>query len=352
MKKIPKNIGELLSQNITPLKIRYGEYLRDAGYSSTANLCAHIDSGGHGTEIGLYINGKKSPKRNNGKYRSIATRICDRLNITPQMLFEPDGESFDISQAESVMSEYSKSITMDPEEYAARIEMKQGVIHAIQDCTHRESTMLNMRYGIGLSEKGTLEEIAKLFKVTRTRAQQIEWKATGKLRHPVHSRRLKELFRLNRVQREIPARRHDFIEAEEIQPVKQEPVVKPKTTEKKSEPEKIPETRKSLDYLFEYCTPCREKNRHGFSDEEVLSTEYHPCRDCNDGVFIKHSGSVIRVYPSDYLERLGVRLCQRCIEWRPTKSGGKILKNYGFICESCYQQDIKEHAKRQREKGR
>ena len=51
--------------------------------------------------------------------------------------------------------------------------------------------MLRMRFGIGMNNDHTLEEVGKQFDVTRERIRQIEAKALRKLRHPTRSDVLK-----------------------------------------------------------------------------------------------------------------------------------------------------------------
>ena len=48
-----------------------------------------------------------------------------------------------------------------------------------------------MRFGIGTDRDHTLEEVGRLFNVTRERIRQIEAKALRKLRHPSRSRKLR-----------------------------------------------------------------------------------------------------------------------------------------------------------------
>ncbi|MFO0822423.1 MAG: sigma factor-like helix-turn-helix DNA-binding protein [Gemmataceae bacterium] len=55
--------------------------------------------------------------------------------------------------------------------------------------TYREREIIKLRYGLGGGYTYTLEEVGRIFKVTRERAvRQIETKAVRKLQHPVRSR--------------------------------------------------------------------------------------------------------------------------------------------------------------------
>ncbi|MCH2363303.1 MAG: sigma-70 family RNA polymerase sigma factor, partial [Planctomycetes bacterium] len=56
--------------------------------------------------------------------------------------------------------------------------------------TYREREIIKLRYGLGDGYTYTLEEVGKIFKVTRERVRQIEAKAIRKLQHPIRSRLL------------------------------------------------------------------------------------------------------------------------------------------------------------------
>jgi RNA polymerase primary sigma factor len=56
--------------------------------------------------------------------------------------------------------------------------------------TPREQRILILRFGIGASSEHTLEEVGKMFGVTRERIRQIEAKALEKLRHLNHAHTL------------------------------------------------------------------------------------------------------------------------------------------------------------------
>ena len=55
----------------------------------------------------------------------------------------------------------------------------------------REKRILSLRFGLEDDAPHTLEDVGKIFKVTRERVRQIEAKALKKLRHPSRSRRLR-----------------------------------------------------------------------------------------------------------------------------------------------------------------
>ena len=62
-----------------------------------------------------------------------------------------------------------------------------GVLAALN---YREREIIRLRYGLADGYAYTLEEVGKIFSVTRERVRQIEAKAVRKLQHPIRSRRL------------------------------------------------------------------------------------------------------------------------------------------------------------------
>ena len=78
-----------------------------------------------------------------------------------------------------------------PDEAATADSLKDNIKKALDALTPRESKVLKMRFGIGMSTDHTLEEVGKQFDVTRERIRQIEAKALRKLRHPGRAGRLR-----------------------------------------------------------------------------------------------------------------------------------------------------------------
>jgi RNA polymerase primary sigma factor len=68
--------------------------------------------------------------------------------------------------------------------------LKDKIDRVLNTLTYREREIIRLRYGIGDGHTYTLEEVGKIFKVTRERVRQIEAKAIRKLQHPVRSRKL------------------------------------------------------------------------------------------------------------------------------------------------------------------
>jgi RNA polymerase primary sigma factor len=68
--------------------------------------------------------------------------------------------------------------------------LKERLEDVLSTLTFREREIIKLRYGIGDGYTYTLEEVGRIFRVTRERVRQIEAKAVRKLRHPVRARQL------------------------------------------------------------------------------------------------------------------------------------------------------------------
>ena len=65
----------------------------------------------------------------------------------------------------------------------------------LKTLTYREREIIRLRYGLGDGYTYTLEEVGRIFRVTRERVRQIEAKAVRKLQHPVRSQHLEGFLR-------------------------------------------------------------------------------------------------------------------------------------------------------------
>jgi len=90
----------------------------------------------------------------------------------------------DEDMPESPCPPYEYKEHVDLEEELFKKEMVGVVGEVLGSLTPREAKILYVRFGIGLAQDYTLEEVAVMFGVTRERIRQIEAKALRKLRHP------------------------------------------------------------------------------------------------------------------------------------------------------------------------
>jgi RNA polymerase primary sigma factor len=115
------------------------------------------------------------------------TRRVLNMGRHPVSLDRPVGESED-----SCFGEFIEDDGIARPDKAATNEMLRERIEALlKTLTYREREIIRLRYGLGDGYTYTLEEVGRIFKVTRERVRQIEAKAVRKLQHPVRSEQLK-----------------------------------------------------------------------------------------------------------------------------------------------------------------
>jgi RNA polymerase primary sigma factor len=73
--------------------------------------------------------------------------------------------------------------------------LRQKIEALLKTLTYREREIIRLRYGLGDGYTYTLDEVGRIFKVTRERVRQIEAKAVRKLQHPVRSQQLSGFLR-------------------------------------------------------------------------------------------------------------------------------------------------------------
>ena len=109
-----------------------------------------------------------------------------RISRQPISLDKPIGESDD-----SAFGDFLEDRSNDsPVSNAASEMLKDKIDTVLKTLTYREREIIKLRYGLGDGYTYTLEEVGRIFKVTRERVRQIEAKAVRKLQHPVRSRQL------------------------------------------------------------------------------------------------------------------------------------------------------------------
>jgi len=104
----------------------------------------------------------------------------------PISLDRPVGESEDSYFGDFIEDDAAES----PVHVATQEMLKDKIDEVLKTLTYREREIIKLRYGIGDGYTYTLEEVGRIFKVTRERVRQVEAKAIRKLQHPVRSRKL------------------------------------------------------------------------------------------------------------------------------------------------------------------
>lgn len=124
-----------------------------------------------------------------GEYTPARIEEIKLLSITPLSLDVPVGED-----EESFIGDFVEDKdTLSPVEYTSNIMQTEQLYEIMADClTDREDMVIRLRYGLDNNSPMTLEEVGKVFGVTRERIRQIETKAIRKMRAPSRLKRMQE----------------------------------------------------------------------------------------------------------------------------------------------------------------
>jgi RNA polymerase primary sigma factor len=114
------------------------------------------------------------------------TRRVLNIGRHPVSLDRPVGESEDCSFGEFLEDQGTQSPTLT----AANGMLREKIESLLKTLTYREREIIRLRYGLTDGYTYTLEEVGRIFRVTRERVRQIEAKAVRKLQHPVRSKQL------------------------------------------------------------------------------------------------------------------------------------------------------------------
>jgi RNA polymerase primary sigma factor len=104
----------------------------------------------------------------------------------PVSLHAPVGDDGDVSVGDFIEDKTAEN----PSEVTSYSLLREKLSDVLTTLTERERKILEMRFGLLDGYERTLEEIGKMYNVTRERIRQIEAKALRKLRHPTRVRHL------------------------------------------------------------------------------------------------------------------------------------------------------------------
>jgi RNA polymerase primary sigma factor len=129
--------------------------------------------------------------------------VSEEMDLTPEKVREilkiaqepvsletPIGEEDDSHLGDFIEDQDA----LAPADAAAYELLKEQLEDVLDTLTDREENVLRLRFGLDDGRTRTLEEVGKVFGVTRERIRQIEAKALRKLRHPSRSKRLKDFL--------------------------------------------------------------------------------------------------------------------------------------------------------------
>jgi RNA polymerase primary sigma factor len=126
--------------------------------------------------------------------------VAERVEMTPERVREILRVSQETVSLEQPMGEDDFSLSdliedtgaVAPSDAAARAMLNEAVNVALCELSERERKVVRLRFGLEDGQMRTLEEVGREFGVTRERIRQIESKTLAKLRHPMHSARLRD----------------------------------------------------------------------------------------------------------------------------------------------------------------
>jgi len=113
-------------------------------------------------------------------------RRVTKMARHPISLDRPIGDSEDSNFGDFIEDDEIDS----PVSTATQSMLKERIELILKTLSYREREIIKLRYGIGDGYTYTLEEVGRIFKVTRERVRQVEAKAIRKLQHPVRARKL------------------------------------------------------------------------------------------------------------------------------------------------------------------
>jgi len=146
------------------------------------------------------------------RLRNASKHLLQRLGREPKIEEIADEAGMDIEEARRVLKISKHPISLDrpigdsedsyfgdfiedediesPVTYATQEMLKERIDLVLKTLSYREREIIKLRYGIGDGYTYTLEEVGRIFKVTRERVRQVEAKAIRKMQHPVRARKL------------------------------------------------------------------------------------------------------------------------------------------------------------------
>ncbi len=96
---------------------------------------------------------------------------------------------------DSTLNEFISDDRPDPDVYTKETMMKEAIDDVLESLTPQEALVIRLRMGLDDGETKTLDQIGKIFDLTRERIRQIEERALRKLRHPSRSQKLRDFLK-------------------------------------------------------------------------------------------------------------------------------------------------------------
>ncbi|MDK4516409.1 RNA polymerase sigma factor RpoD [Fusobacterium necrophorum] len=152
-------------ETINKIKKETRIYLQETGKDATPEILAE--------RLGMEVE----------KVKSIQEMNQDPISLETPVGSEEDSELGDFVEDQKMLTPY---------ELTNRSLLREQLDSVLGSLSSREEKVLRYRYGLDDGSPKTLEEVGKIFKVTRERIRQIEVKALRKLRHPSRRKKLED----------------------------------------------------------------------------------------------------------------------------------------------------------------
>ena len=152
-------------ETINKIKKEARIYLQETGKDATPEILAE--------RLGMEVE----------KVKSIQEMNQDPISLETPVGSEEDSELGDFVEDQKMLTPY---------ELTNRSLLREQLDSVLGSLSSREEKVLRYRYGLDDGSPKTLEEVGKIFKVTRGRIRQIEVKALRKLRHPSRRKKLED----------------------------------------------------------------------------------------------------------------------------------------------------------------
>ena len=125
--------------------------------------------------------------------------VAREMNLTPERVREISKASQEplsldapVGEDDAHLGDFVRDTATSTADAASHVLLKNEVRGVLRNIPDRERKVLEMRYGLEDGRSRTLEEVGVRFQVTRERIRQIEGNALRRLRHPSHSKKLRD----------------------------------------------------------------------------------------------------------------------------------------------------------------
>ncbi len=167
------------------------------GITTVAELCRQMGIPSSQSHVGDLVNMKLPARKANGDWYPLVIKLSDFFQCMPEDLFSDPQQYNKLEKnrayAELGFGEMQRVIGQEspatPEKQLEAVQLQAAIAQALQKLKPREERVLRLRFGIDCKEM-TLEEVSKIFSLSKERIRGIESSALRKLRRPVYARPL------------------------------------------------------------------------------------------------------------------------------------------------------------------